>query len=214
MPSCTFYNFVQDGIIKVRIFNKQKLHSKLYLFTRPLPKEYGNLSDNRAIFRSSNLSDSGLEKNAELNANFQDKEDFEWLSEYFHKLWIQSNEYNDEILKIIEGTPRFQAYRAERIWRYLFPRDFTIQEILNWNKDYLMEERKELLPFQKIDYQNAKRIPDTYKGVVIASSVGLGKSYIACQLMIDFLNENKTVLLIIPPGIQKQWETYLRDFRN
>lgn len=91
---------------------------------------------------------------------------------------------------------------------------FIIQQILDWNKEYLLEEKIELLPFQKVDYQRAKEILKNFNGVMITSSVGLGKSYIACKLLADYLIYKEIkILLILPPGIIKQWEDYLREFQ-
>lgn len=109
----SFYENIQDGIIKVKIFDQSKLHTKLYLFHRVLPEEFGGTLDDKGIFGSSNLSTSGLRTNVELNAVFNSKEENQWLTNYFHELWQSSQDYNDKILRIIESTPKFKKKKKK-----------------------------------------------------------------------------------------------------
>src|SRR5207302_4744671 len=53
-----------------------------------------------------------------------------------------------------------------------------------------------------------------YGGVINASAVGLGKSYVACQIMKNYLSQGKSVLLISPPHlwVPDQWIGYLAEF--
>jgi len=95
---------------------------------------------------------------------------------------------------------------------YVSPLEFFQMIIKIFGKQYLLEKDNILLPFQELDYKLAKDIINRFGGVIIANSVGLGKSFIASRLLQDYYKEKKRILLIIPPNLREQWEGYLKRF--
>ncbi|HIE36203.1 MAG TPA: hypothetical protein EYP89_03080, partial [Candidatus Omnitrophica bacterium] len=76
------------------------------------------------------------------------------------------------------------------------------------------------MEFQLVGVVNAVNIANFYNGVILADSVGLGKSFMASAVIEEFLygkhptwivnNEKEpAVLLILPPSIISQWEELL-----
>ena len=71
--------------------------------------------------------------------------------------------------------------------------------------------------FQRVDAIRCLRLfqERNNRGVFLTSSVGLGKSYVACQVAKYFIQNNGRVLLVAPSGLiddNNQWPRYLREF--
>jgi len=224
-----FYQLVKEyKILKIRVYfgegnNLERLHSKAYLFLR-------NLSTNELLDRykagiigSSNLTQSGLIGNTELNAIITESIDLEIIESWFENLWDKGSEdfeklkVSEAIIEAIEKS-KFKD-ELKNTFLYIEPREFFKILIKFLKADYLFEEFKKskLLQFQYVDFIrvlnnfNSKE----YRGCFVTSSVGLGKSYVASQIAKYFLNNGKKVLLIAPAGLvhnEEQWPRYLKEF--
>jgi SNF2 family DNA or RNA helicase len=212
-------NLIENNIIDVKLFEKSRLHAKLYLFlTRP-EEEYG--STGLAVVGSSNLTVEGLTKNKELNVLLTSREDVLYLNNWFDQLWEDASEFKEDLLKVINISgvlpespyPKIGKQRDPKtLFKYLVYRWFEGRVLNLLKKDILME-------FQLVGVVNATNIINFYNGVIMADSVGLGKSFMAGAIIEEFLNkkhptwvrENKepAVLLILPPSIISQWEELL-----
>ena len=105
-----------------------------------------------------------------------------------------------------------QRIDPELLFKYLVYHwfDGRVKNVLK--KDVLME-------FQLIGVMNAINSLNTYNGVILADSVGLGKSFLAAAIIEEYINgkhptwkpENKkpSALLILPPSLINQWEDLL-----
>ena len=105
-----------------------------------------------------------------------------------------------------------ERIEPELLFKYLVYHwfDGRVKNLLK--KDVLME-------FQLIGVMNAINSLNTYNGVILADSVGLGKSFIAGAIIEEYINgkhpnwkpENKkpSALLILPPSLINQWEDLL-----
>jgi superfamily II DNA or RNA helicase len=217
-------DLIAEGIIDVRLYDKERLHAKLYLFiTNPTAKYE---SKGLAIVGSSNFTYEGLTKNKELNILITDKTDIDYLDEWFERLWAEADDFRDDLLKVIEISGAMQKAKTyipgikiqypifgyyiepELLFKYLVYRWFDGRILGLIRKDILLE-------FQVIGVLNAVNILNYYNGVIIADSVGLGKSYIASAIIEEFINKKyrywfpegkePSVLLILPPSIIRQW---------
>jgi len=207
------YEFIQSGYLDVRIMTDKRFHSKTYIFRDltdyPIP--------NITIVGSSNFTYQGQAENIELNEVDKNGFTVEPLEKWFEKHWQASQEFNEDLLKIIESDGRFSHIAATQLpYIYLKPDEFVRYLILALGKEYLVsgEEEKILLQFQIADYKQCLTTIRSYGGAINASSVGLGKSFVACQTIKHYLANGKRVLLIAPPHllVQDQWLGYLRRF--
>src|SRR5690606_33571860 len=64
----------------------------------------------------------------------------------------------------------------------------------------------ELAEFQQIAVYRAISILNKYNGVIIADSVGLGKTYVAKGLLQYFDGLGKNVLIICPASLRSMWQ--------
>lgn len=220
---------IAEEVIEIKLFDKSKLHAKLYLFLTNPTSEYQ--SPGLALVGSSNFTKQGLTKNKELNVALTSREDVLYLNKWFDDLWEEATDFSQDMLKIIDYSgvtekdhkptgltgkdhkPRIgQRIDPELLFKYLVYHwfDGRVKNILK--KDVLME-------FQLIGVMNAINSLNTYNGVILADSVGLGKSFLAGAVIEEYINgkhptwkpENKkpSALLILPPSLINQWEDLL-----
>ena len=189
----------------VRVLTERRFHSKAYIFKRQ--------NSDLAIVGSSNMTRSGLTDNIELNLMVKDRQTIQALEKWFDELWNAAEDLSLQLLQVIEVSKTYEYVRTGLpSCLYLAPLDFFKTLIKAVDREYLLTEEGLLLPFQELDYKISMETISQYGGVIIASSVGLGKSYVACRIIKDYYSQGKRVLLIIPPNLREQWEGYLRLF--
>jgi len=197
--------FFSDERIEIRLYSKNFVHGKVYiLYDVPVTGTLG-------IVGSSNFTGAGLTANMELNAVLKQESAVRELIEWFDSLWNEAEDYRDKFLEILE---RFtQAYT---------PYEIYIKVIYEYLRDKLDQDIGEkdrrpsiisLSNFQYDGYLAAKEILENYGGVLIADSVGLGKTYLALRLLEDYAyHERQTALIICPASIsQTVWEPLLKS---
>ncbi len=225
-----FHSLVKEAkTLQVKIYcgeynSHERLHSKAYLFLRDTQTD--NILNRyvAGLVGSSNLTPSGLVANTELNVILQNRGDLHYLEQWFDHLWEVSSDDFDK-LKVTEAISQAiqESKFAEKIedkFVYVQPREFFVKLIRYMNSDYLFEDWKEsrLVGFQQLDALRCLMFfsEKNYRGIFLTSSVGLGKSYVACQVAKYFLNQNGKILLIAPSGLvqnPEQWPRYLREFK-
>ena len=197
----------KEGYIKFKVFTEAKFHVKIYFFL-----EEKLIKDIYA--GSANLTPSGLIHNLEFSAPIsgtnQEKNQYH---QWFKSLWDKSTD-DFNVLKVIE------EYRSED-FLYLEPRDFFINLLSKLKeKRYLFNntssnEESVLLEFQKIDTVNVCNKLEENGGCILASSVGLGKSFVALETINYYLSHGKKVLLIAPSGIlEGNWKKEYLHYYN
>jgi len=204
------YTLLKEEIVKIRAYTQGKLHSKLYLFKEP--------DKTLAIVGSSNLTSAGLTRNKELNIMLQDVETILELDKWFDELWEESEDIQEEILQIIETGKRM----GKNFGKLVTPKQLFKLLVWKWF-DGMIEpvEKKDILAeFQLIGVVNAIRIISEFSGVIIADSVGLGKSFIGATIIEEYIRgklsnwdpnrfgieKERKALLILPPSLIPQWE--------
>jgi len=174
--------FLESGKIEVRKYDKHFLHGKAFLF-----------SDGQGVIAgSSNFTSAGLTRNLELNLGQYQPSVVSQVEQWFENLWEDAVPYN--LAEIYEA--RFAEYPPYLVYlRVLWER----------YKAELEAEAEEtgrirLTRFQSDGVFRAKRILDKYHGVLVADSVGLGKTFIAAELFTDIIERNRQRALLIAPA--------------
>ncbi|MEM1577975.1 MAG: helicase-related protein [Candidatus Pacearchaeota archaeon] len=201
-----FLEKLREGKIEIRIYYKEPLHAKLYLFEYK-DRKYGN---GEAIVGSSNFSVSGFELNTELNVRVLGDNNFEFLSQWFEKLWQESEktEFTSLTQKAIENCWAFNKevtpFRA-----YLR----VLHEIFSYKEpEPEIEIEADLFRFQKDAVIDAYRRLQKFNGVFISDVPGLGKTYIGSALLSHLETEGKTAIVISPPRLVDYWREVLAEF--
>jgi len=188
---------------EVRLYDKGFLHGKAYIF------------DKLAIIGSSNFTYSGFTSNTELNAVLDEAHARYIKEEWFVRFWNESRDFKDEFIVILEeskfGTKEYTPYQI------------FIKALYELQKEDISFEHEtpEMLPESEVDLANfqedaVKRIYSrlkNYNGVLIADSVGLGKTWIAKKIIEDFgFYRRKRFIIVCPASVdQPLWRPALVD---
>lgn len=154
---------------EIRLYDKGFLHGKAYIFEK------------LAIVGSSNFTHSGFTSNTELNAVLDEAHSRYIREEWFERLWEESRDFKSDLIKILDeskfGTKEYPPYQI------------FIKSLYELQKEDILFEydTPSALPSSEVDLASfqddaVKRIYSrlkTYNGVLIADSVGLGKTWIA-----------------------------------
>lgn len=193
--------------LEIRAYPSKNIHAKVYIGRYDKDdRDYGFV-----ITGSSNFSQSGLVANREFNVQLKNSQDVRFAEKQFNELWKHSVDISKDFVDTIENrtwlNDSIKPYELylKLIYEYL-------QEDINLEDNF-----EAFLPegFMKLEYQQqavrqAIKKLNEHNGVFLADVVGLGKTFIAAQLL-QQLRGN--ILVICPPVLQEYWEESLMDFR-
>ncbi len=198
--------------VVVKLFLRHPLHAKLYLLFRPDP-----VNPSVGYLGSSNLTQSGLSHQGELNVDLLDHDACQKLARWFEDRWSDRwcIDISDELVQIIEESwareepiPPFHIYvkiayhlsqeARAGLTEFRIPRDFN-------NK---------LLDFQTAAVKIAAHHLNKRGGVMIGDVVGLGKTLMATALARVFEDDHGLETLILcPKNLVSMWEDYREQYR-
>lgn len=196
-------SFLEQSHVEIRLYTKGFLHGKAYLIDGvPMLGKVG-------IVGSSNFTGAGLQSNLELNAVLKQAAAVKELQRWLNAIWEESEDYKAELLALLSDfTSSYSPY------------ELYIKVLYEASKDRLQSDLKEeedkpspiaLADFQHDGYLAAKEILEHYGGVLIADSVGLGKTYLALRLLDDYAYQQRETALIVCPAALRDtlWEPLL-----
>ena len=183
--------------VEVRRYTKGFLHGKAFISDDPtLPA---------VLAGSSNMTYAGLMLNAELNLGYGAGDQTHGLlvREWFEHYWNQSEEFD---LASIYA----EQWKEHSPWT-IFIR--MLQELYGNDLDDELPRGTQLAltQFQSDGVARALRLLDSLGGVLIADEVGLGKTYLAGEIIARATLENRQRVLIVCPASLKSgmWEPFL-----
>lgn len=190
-------DFLRSGRIEVRRYEKQFLHGKAYLF-----------SDGHGVIAgSSNFTAAGLTANLELNLGQYQPHVVNQVAQWFEDLWTGAVPY--DLAAIYQA--RFAEYSPYLIYLRVL-----------WER-YGEELGKEATPtgvihltrFQNDGLDRARRILAKHHGVLIADSVGLGKTFLAGEMLVDTIQRRRQRALLIAPAALRDgtWARFKSRFQ-
>lgn len=205
--------YIKEGRINFKIYTKDKFHSKSYIFD--VEYNNGDIEDSYAIIGSSNFSKRGLGENlkngcnTELNATLRQNSAINEVKEWFDEIWEESDDFNENLLNIINKNIPHEKLEYS-------PMDILLKSLYFLYKDSklfddIKQDLDDLTYFQIVAVNKAISILNIYNGVIIADSVGLGKTYIGIGLLRYFYNLNKKILIICPASLYNMWLKECRD---
>jgi hypothetical protein len=182
--ACRFVEWLRSGAVEVRRFEDGFLHGKAYLV---------DTDDEGVIAGSSNFTFAGLARNLELNLGQYDPKDVEPVREWYDQIWDRSQPY--DLASIYEA--RYQPHSPYLIYlRMLWERYGAEVEALAKADEFGLH----LTPFQKDGVTLAKMILAKYNGVVVADGVGLGKTFLAGELIREAVEVRRQRVLVVAPA--------------
>ena len=166
-------DFLARNSVQVRLY-PSFLHAKAYLFP------------NYSIVGSSNFTVAGLHRKAELNmVNKVDMIADHMRRQWFNSFWQEAEPYKEQLIEELQnskfGTKEYSPFQ-------LF-----MKVLYEYFQDRLLPAEAadfggiSLAAFQQEGLQEAIRLLDRHRGVMIADAVGLGKTYIGMGILEQYL---------------------------
>jgi hypothetical protein len=184
--------------VEVRRYSGGFLHGKAYLV------EDG--AAQAAIAGSSNMTYAGLAHNAELNLGTGGgTSSASKVREWFEHFWQLSDPYD---LAELYG----------RLWDPHTPWSIYLRMLWELYGEHLDSEEKpnvrtglNLTRFQADGVARMERLLDEHGGVLVADEVGLGKTFLAGEVIYRTANINRQRVLVVAPAALKtsMWEPFL-----
>ena len=187
---------IHAGKIDVKRYEKNYLHAKAYIF---------RIADGGLLVGSSNMTHSGLSRNLELNLGHYEDPVVEKVEVWFDELWE-------------DAEPFDLAELYDRMLAEYSPYLIYLKVLWHLYGDELQQELEEadLIPvttFQQHGIWRALNILNRYGGVIVADGVGLGKSFIAGEIIRQYRERRQKVLMICPAALRDgTWEKFMTRF--
>ena len=194
-----FIAFLDSGMIESRQVTEGFLHAKAYLFEG----KDGDSSEGGSIVGSSNLTPSGMRGNHELNLGVYADPLPGKVKSWYDKQWEAAEPLDlaaiyKELLKLHEPYHVFIKVLYEL-----------------YSSDVLTEDVASTVPvtdFQRHGVWRALKIIEELNGVIIADSVGLGKTYTAGAIISRYNQRRQRVLVICPAAVRDTtWKRFLSN---
>jgi PLD-like domain len=175
---------MKQGKVEVRVYPKEKLHAKAYLFEGNSDFKKFTESNGIGIVGSSNLSLAGMEHNSELNLRTVHGADYDHLVDWFEELWKDGVDYTDDFEIILENSWAGKIRTPYEI--YVKAMYHEVKDKLEGGHDIdpvWGTSFPKLFPFQHKAVDQALTMFDHYGGLILGDVVGLGKTYIGTALI-------------------------------
>lgn len=195
----------------VRLFLKHSLHAKLYLCFRSDP-----INPTVGYLGSSNLTQSGLIGQGELNVDVLDHDACQKLTQWFEDRWEDQwcVDISSELVQILD-----ESWAREELIPPYFIYIKIAYHLSQEARSGLTEFRvpsdfeNELLDFQVAAVQIAAHHVNKRGGVMIGDVVGLGKTLMATALARIFEDDHGLETLVLcPKNLVPMWEDYREKY--
>ena len=189
--------WLRSGAVQVRRLEHRFLHGKAFLIR---DRSHG------VVAGSSNLTRAGLSANLELNLGNYAPHTVGQVSEWFDELWEQAVDY--DLAGLFE--PRFEPHTPQLIYLRMLWERYGGELLDEAESDPVGARRIHLTSFQTDGLWRARRILAEYNGVLIADEVGLGKTFLAGELIREASLERRQRVLVITPAALRDgpWEAF------
>jgi len=199
-----FIGFLNKENVEVRLYDKDFLHGKAYIF------------DNLVVVGSSNFTPSGLTHNTELNSVSLESGAQYVRIHWFEKFWNEALDFKVDLINLLEAS-RFGS-------REYSPYEIYIKSLYELQKDDIESDDKikaegtrpssmvNLAEFQDDAVRRIFSRLKKYRACMVADSVGLGKTWIAKKVIEEFgFYRRKRFLIICPAQLKKMWSDEVKD---
>jgi superfamily II DNA or RNA helicase len=177
--------------------SRTRLHAKAYLFA-------GEMGDFAAV-GSSNLTKSGLKGNAELNLATYDTALVRQLETWFDSKWEQGQDCKQEFIQRLEECVLFgRRYSPWQVFLKSLHAAYGRFLELGLSEDIASR----LAGFQQHAVQRCTALLERHWGVLLADSVGLGKTYEGLGILGEFAKRRdgkSHALVICPAQLEDNW---------
>jgi hypothetical protein len=188
--------------VEVRRYERTFMHAKAYIFEPPADAADGK---GGIIAGSSNLTGGGLRRNLELNLGRYDNPVVQQARQWFDELWEEA--VSVDLAEVFEEI--FALYTPWEIFlRILF--QLYGNEVAAQEKD---DQGLPLTSFQTHGVARALRLLRERGGTIVADEVGLGKTFIAGEIIRVYRSNRQRALLICSAQLRDTaWKKFLHRY--
>lgn len=188
-----------EPIVEIRRYTGGFLHGKAFISHHPTHPAY--------LAGSSNLTYAGLTRNAELNVGASGQHgSTPQVIEWFEECWEDSEDFD-------------LAAIYEPLWQEHTPWSVFLRMLLARYGEHLDDEqagptRFELTRFQADGVKRMRRLLDEIGGVLVADEVGLGKTFLALEVIAAATEQQRQRVLVAAPAALKAsvWDPVLERY--
>lgn len=193
--------FLGRASTEVRIYREQFLHGKAFVFGH----EAG------VIAGSANFTAAGLLHNLELDLAQYEPDRVTKVSTWFDDLWVAAQPF-DLAAIFAARTATFDPYT---IYLRMLLELYGDEPEIHAEEGVAPVGAMRLASFQRLGVLRAERILAKYGGVLIADGVGLGKTFVAGDLLRRAIqSEGVRTLLVTPASLRDSvWDSFLHRFQ-
>jgi superfamily II DNA or RNA helicase len=131
------------------------------------------------------------------------------LTAWYERQWADSVDFREALIELLDaskfGTKEYTPYEVytKALYEYF-------KEELGENAPEFGRSAVDLAEFQEDAVKKARRILARYDGVLIADSVGLGKTWIGKKLLEDFAyHRRQKAVVVCPASLREMWQREL-----
>lgn len=188
-----------EPIVEIRRYTGGFLHGKAFISHHPTHPAY--------LAGSSNLTYAGLTRNAELNVGASGQHgSTPQVLDWFEECWADSEAFD-------------LAGLYEPLWAEHTPWSVFLRMLLARYGEHLDDEqagptRFELTRFQADGVKRMRRLLEEIGGVLVADEVGLGKTFLALEVIAAATEERRQRVLVAAPAALKAsvWDPVLERY--
>ncbi len=182
---------LKSGRMETRRYERAFMHAKAYIFA-PRPDIYGGGAG--VIAGSSNLTRAGVTKNLELNLGRYNDPVVRQAQDWYERLWAEAVH--------CDLTEMLEELFAEWTPFDIFLR--TLYQLYGGEVEALSKADYDLplTSFQKHGAARALRLIEETGGAIVADEVGLGKTFIAGEILKLYIDRRLRCLLICPAQLR------------
>lgn len=191
-------DWLESGRVEVRRYERGFLHGKAYLL---------DAMNGGVVVGSSNLTGAGLTRNIELNLGRGDAHPVGEVRAWFDRLWEDAAPFDLASLyreRFVAADPYvvylrmlYERYHGELEGEEILPNELTLAR------------------FQKDGVTRAAAFLEQYRGVLIADGVGLGKTFLAGELIRRAVQVDRQRALVIAPAALRDgpWKAFRNEYQ-
>lgn len=131
------------------------------------------------------------------------------LMDWYERQWTDAVDFKEDLIELLDaskfGTKEYTPYEVytKALYEYF-------KEELGEDAPELGRSAVDLAEFQEDAVRKARRILARYDGVLIADSVGLGKTWIGKKLLEDFAyHRRQKAVVVCPASLREMWQREL-----
>ena len=186
--------------VQVRRLPDRFLHGKAWIVTT---------NDDGVLAGSANFTYAGLPQTLELELGRYEPSVVARVRSWFEELWEEADEF--DLAALYEA--RFEPHAPWLVYLRMLLERYGAE--LGEEASATVAGHIHLTQFQEDGVWRAKRILDRYNGVLIADEVGLGKTFLAGEIIRQAVQERRQRVLVIAPATLRDgpWRKFLLDFQ-